>query len=94
MFSIETIALSTKIPIAKANPPRVITLMVCPVALRQVRAKSIDSGIDMATINVLRQLPRKSRIINAVSAAAIAPSLMTLLTDALTNTDWSETMFT
>ena len=38
---------------------------------------------------VERQEPRNSRIINAVSAAAIAPSRTTLATADLTNTDWS-----
>ena len=33
----------------------------------------MDSGIDMAMIRVLRQLPRNSRIISAVRHAAIMP---------------------
>ena len=37
----------------------------------------IESGIEMQTMNVLRQLPRKSRIIRPVSAAAMAPSRKT-----------------
>jgi len=39
----------------------------------------------MQTINVPRQLPRKSRIINPVSPAAIAPSRRTPSFDAFTN---------
>ena len=35
----------------------------------------IDSGIEMQTISVLRQLPRNSRIIRPVSSAAVTPSL-------------------
>ena len=49
----------------------------------------IDSGIEVATISVLRQEPRNRRIIRAVSPAAIAPSLSTPSTAARTNTDWS-----
>jgi hypothetical protein len=37
----------------------------------------IDSGIDTAMISVLRQLPRNSRIISPVSAAAMTPSRIT-----------------
>ena len=40
-------------------------------------------------ISVLRQLPRNSSTIAAVSAAAISASMTTPLTAALTNTDWS-----
>ena len=40
-------------------------------------------------ISVERQLPRNSRIIADVSAAAIRPSRATPLTAPLTNTDWS-----
>ena len=50
----------------------------------------IDSGIEMATMSVLRHEPRKSRIISAVSPAAIAPSLSTPSTAARTKTDWSK----
>ena len=37
----------------------------------------IDSGIEMQTISVLRQLPRNSRIISAVSSAAMTASRTT-----------------
>ena len=50
----------------------------------------IDSGMETATMSVLRQEPRKTRIISAVSPAAIAPSLMTPSTAARTKTDWSK----
>ena len=49
----------------------------------------IDSGIEVATIRVLRHDPRKIRIITAVSPAAIAPSLSTPSTAARTKMDWS-----
>src|SRR5271165_367884 len=41
------------------------------------------------TTRVERQEPRKRRIISAVSPAAIAPSRSTESTEAVTNTDWS-----
>jgi hypothetical protein len=43
----------------------------------------IDSGIDMAMIMVLRQLPRKSRIIIAVRAAAMIGSRIKPVTAAI-----------
>ena len=49
----------------------------------------IESGIDTAMITVLRQLPRKSRIITAVRHAAITASRITPLTAARTKIDWS-----
>ena len=49
----------------------------------------IESGIETAMITVLRQLPRKSRIISAVSTAAITASRTTPSIDARTNSDWS-----
>ena len=43
--------------------------------------------MDRAMISVLRQEPRKSRIISAVSAAAMTPSLTTPLMAARTKSD-------
>jgi len=45
------------------------------------------SGIEIITTTVGRHEPRKSRIINAVSPAAIAPSRSTATTEEVTNTD-------
>ena len=49
----------------------------------------IDSGMVIAMITVLRQLPRNSSTISAVRPAAISASTTTAFTAALTNTDWS-----
>ena len=49
----------------------------------------IESGIEMQTITVLRQLPRNSRIINPVRNAAVTASFTTPLMAARTNSDWS-----
>ncbi len=43
--------------------------------------------MEIQTINVLRQLPRNSRIMRPVSVAAIAPSRSTPLIAARTNRD-------
>jgi len=64
-------------------------LMVSPRKPRTITAPRIDSGIDTAMMIVLRQLPRKIRIISAVRAVAMIASRMTPLTAELTNTDWS-----
>jgi hypothetical protein len=45
------------------------------------------SGIEMLMIRVERQLPRNSRIISPVSAAAMTASRTTLETALVTNTD-------
>jgi len=47
----------------------------------------IDSGIEIKTIRVDRQEPRKSRIINPVRPAAIAPSRSTPAIEAVTSFD-------
>ena len=47
----------------------------------------IDSGIEIITIRVLRQLPRKSRIISPVRPAAITASFTTPSTEARTKID-------
>ena len=64
-------------PTASARPPKVIRLIVSPSALRIAIELRTESGIDSAMISVLRQEPRNSRIISAVSAAAIMPSFTT-----------------
>ena len=89
MFSIATVASSTRMPTASARPPSVMMLIVSPSALSTMIDVRIDSGIETAMISVLRQLPRNSRIISAVRQAAITASRTTPLIDARTNSDWS-----
>ena len=62
---------------------------VWPMAERAATEHNTDSGIEVAMMIVERQEPRKSRIINAVSAAAMTPSRMTPEMAAFTKTDWS-----
>ena len=71
MFSMVTVASSTRMPTASARPPSVMMLSVSPTAASAMIEPRIDSGIDIAMITVERQLPRNSRIIRLVSAAAI-----------------------
>ncbi len=61
MFSISTVASSTRMPTASASPPRVMMLMVSPSALSTMSEVRIESGIETAMISVLRQLPRKDQ---------------------------------
>ena len=89
MFSIVTVASSTRMPTASASPPSVIMLIVSPSAESTSRDVITDSGIDTATIRVDRQLPRKIRIITAVRQAAITASRTTPLMAARTKIDWS-----
>src|SRR3981081_3597847 len=67
-----------------------MVLIVSPSKLRMITELRIDSGIEIAMMIVLRQLPRNSRIISAVRAAAITVSRITPVTAERTKTDWSE----
>ena len=69
MFSISTVASSTRMPTASASPPSVMMLIVSPSAESISSEHRIESGIETAMISVLRQLPRKIRIISARQAA-------------------------
>ena len=74
IFSISTVASSTRMPTASASPPSVMMLMVSPSALRHSTLTRMDSGIEAAMISVLFQLPKNTRIMNAVRHAAISAS--------------------
>ncbi len=87
MFSIVTVASSTRMPTASARPPSVMMLSVSPNSDSSAIAPSTDSGIEIAMITVERQLPRKSRIMTLVSSAAMTPSNATPLIAARTNSD-------
>ncbi len=93
MFSMVTVASSTRMPTARARPPRVMMFRVWPVAARAARAASTASGIEVAMITVERQLPRNRRIITLVRAAAMIPSRTTPEMAAFTNSDWSFSRF-
>jgi hypothetical protein len=62
-------------------------LMVSPKKLRMMIEVRIDSGMETAMINVLRQLPRKIRIIKPVRQAAMTASRITPLTAERTKID-------
>jgi hypothetical protein len=87
MFSIVTVASSTRMPTDSARPPKVMMLMVSPNAARQATDVSTESGMEMVMIKVLRQLPRNRRMSKPVSAAAMTPSRMTPSMAARTKMD-------
>ena len=87
MFSTSTVASSTRMPTASASPPSVMTLIVSPIALSMMMEVRIARGIEVAMIRVLRQLPRKVRIMNAVRHAAISVSMTTPLIAPRTKID-------
>ena len=87
MFSMVTVASSTRMPTASARPPSVITLIVWPSSESAIRELRTASGIDTVMMRVERQLPRKTRIMKPVSAAAIRPSRTTAATEDLTKPD-------
>ena len=90
MFSIVTVASSTRMPTASDRPPSVMRLMVSPSAASAMSEQRTESGIETAMISVERRLPRNSRIMAAVSSAAMMPSRTTPETAARTNSDWSK----
>ena len=87
VFSSSTVASSTRMPTASARPPSVITLVVWLSMFKAISETRMESGIEMQTISVLRQLPRNSRIIMPVRKAAIRASRTTPLMAARTNSD-------
>ncbi len=89
IFSMVTVASSTRMPTASARPPSDIRLIVWPRKLSTITDVRMESGIEMAMISVLRQLPRKTRIMMPVRQAAMMASRTTPLTALVTKTDWS-----
>ena len=87
MFSMVTVASSTRMPTASANPPKVMMFNVWPAAHNPASAAITASGIEIAMITVERQLPRNSRIIRLVRHAAMTPSRATPPIAALTKMD-------
>ena len=61
VFSISTVASSTRMPTASAKPPSVITLIVWPSRLRMDSEVRMESGIEIQTIKVLRQTSQKQQ---------------------------------
>ena len=90
VFSISTSALSTRMPMASARPPRVIRLKVAPASARPMTEQSRARGIEVRTISVERQEPRKSSTTNATRQPTSRISWRTPLTAARTKTDWSK----
>ena len=84
MFSIATVASSTRMPTARANPPRVMILMVCPAPQRATTAVSRANGIVTTTIVELRQSRKNSSTMSPVSKAPNSPSRMSELRAFLT----------
>ena len=91
VFSSTTIALSTSGPMARNSPPRVITLIVCPVVFSPMIAPMIASGSDIDAISVIFQSPRKIRIMIETRIAPMMPSSIRLSIALRTYSDWSKT---
>ena len=87
MFSSTTTELSINREKASASPPSTMVLIEPPPALIARNAASAESGIDSITASVARKLPRKIRIINAVSTSPMPPSLPRFLIAVFTKID-------
>ena len=83
MFSTSTTESSTNSPMAIAKPPKVMTLMVCPIHLKMSTVKASDKGIASKEIAVVRVDNKNA---NSTITTRIDPSIsasVTLSTDAL-----------
>ncbi len=89
MFSMVTVAMLTRMPIASAMPPSDMMLIVLPVAHRPTSEPRSASGMVVTTTSTLLTSRRNSRIISPVRAAPIRPSVATLWTAATTVGDSS-----
>ena len=81
MFSIATVASSTRMPTASASPPSVMMLIVCPAAHNAAAAARSANGIVVTTIAALRQSRRNSSTTSPVSSAPRIASRRTALSD-------------
>jgi hypothetical protein len=84
-------ALSTSGPIARNSPPRVMTLIVCPVVFSPMTAPRMASGSDSDAISVIFQFPRNTRIMRETRIAPMIPSWIRLSIALRTYSDWSIT---
>ncbi len=89
VFSIVTTASSTRMPMARANPPNDMTLSVWPASHNPTREPVRAKGMFNSTTITVRTSRRKSKIINPTSVAPIAPSVATDLIAARTVGDSS-----
>ena len=89
MFSIDTVASSTSMPIDRARPPSVMMLIVAPLIHSAHSEPSSAMGMLNTTTRTLRQSCKNSRIIRPVKVAPMKPSTATLLIDSLTVGDSS-----
>ena len=74
IFSMTTVDISTRMPIANARPPSVMMLTVWRVIQSATTALISDSGMLMTTIKALRQSRKNRSTITPVSNAPSAPS--------------------
>ena len=91
VFSRQITALSTIGPSARVSPARVITLIVFPVAYRQVSEVRTDKGSVIPAIAVIFHCPRKSRITRTQKKPPVTPSWTSPLIAWRTKIDWSMT---
>ncbi len=89
VFSIVTVASSTRMPMASAMPPSDMMLIVFPVTHDPTSDPVRASGMLATTTSTLRTSRRNRRIISPVSPAPIAPSVATLSTACTTVGDSS-----
>ena len=83
MFSISTVASSTRMPTASARPPRVMMLIVSPSALSMQIALRIESGMENADDQRVPPVAQEKQDHRGRQHAAMAASVSTPLTGRL-----------
>ena len=81
MFSMETMELSTSMPMPSASPERESTLSVMPVKYMATKAMTTLMGMDRAMISVGR---KSSRNRSSTRMASAAPESRLLSTESMT----------
>jgi hypothetical protein len=89
MFSIATVASSTRIPTASARPPSVMMLIVCPAPHRRTTAARSANGIVATTMSALLRSRRNRSTTSPVRTAPTSPSSRTDVRALRMYVDWS-----
>lgn len=75
---------------ARASPPSVMRFIDSPARKRPITETRMAMGMELQTITMPRQLPRKNRIMSDTSADASRASRSTSWIAARTKTLWSK----
>ena len=92
MFSTSMMASSTRAPTAMAMPPRVMVLMLAPMASSTSTAASKDRGIASTVMAVAEALARKAKTMITTSRAPSRRAASTLATANWMKSAWRKSL--